>query len=219
MSAAASHPPAPWRLAGPALIAPLRVRADAARRHLPTGARPVPAGPGRVLGGIVLVSYEPGSTLVYDELVVACAIALERGWLGLCVSHIWVDDERSVSGGRSIWGLPKGLARFERRGVPGDGRVEVHVDGRLALAAEARPARARVPLPLAVPTLGTVGDGRVWAFGRGLGRLGPTRVRIDVPPESPLAELGIAGTRLALAGRADPLVFPPARPLAPLPRR
>lgn len=204
-----AYPPAPWRLRGPALIAPVRLRAEAARRRLPPAARAVPAGPGRALGGIVLVAYEAGSTLVYDELVVGC-LALAGGRPGLWAVCMWVDDPRSVAGGRSIWGLPKDLAEFERAGVPGDGRVEIRVGGELACAIEARPAAGapRVPLPLVVPVLGA--GGRL-ALGRGLGRLAPARARIDVPAASPLADLGLAGAHAALAGHVEPLVFPPAR--------
>ena len=54
----------------------------------------------------MLANYTSG-TLVYRELIVF-SHATARG---MVVSHIYVDDEQSLSGGREIWGLPKELAR------------------------------------------------------------------------------------------------------------
>ena len=84
-----AHPPPPWHLFGELIIVP------ALRRP-------------RALGGVLLANYTSG-TLVYRELIVF-SHATARG---MVVSHIYVDDEQSLSGGHEIWGLPKELAEFE----------------------------------------------------------------------------------------------------------
>ena len=84
-----AHPPPPWRLYGELIIVPALVKP-------------------RALGGVLLANYTSG-TLVYRELIVF-SHATARG---MVVSHIYVDDEQSLSGGHGIWGLPKELATFE----------------------------------------------------------------------------------------------------------
>ncbi len=81
---------------------------------LPARSKPVVVA-GRVPVSVAFVSYEPGGVLAYEELLVAVAV---RAGLAaqVTVPHIWVDSEVSVAGGRELWNIPKGMARFERRG-------------------------------------------------------------------------------------------------------
>ena len=83
------YPAPPWHLNGEFIVVPALVRP-------------------RALGGVLLANYTSG-TLVYRELIVF-SHATARG---MVISHIYVDDEQSLSGGREIWGLPKELATFE----------------------------------------------------------------------------------------------------------
>jgi hypothetical protein len=57
-----------------------------------------------------------------------------------------------------------------------------------------------LPVPMMAPFLGTA-DGEP-AAGRVTGTMhaGPARVSVTVPPDSPLHELGVAGTRPGLVG-------------------
>lgn len=92
-------------------------------RYAPEGARPLTMA-GHVLASVAYVRYEPGSVLAYDELLVAVLSRWRRS-SAVVLPHIWVDSEESLAGGRALWNIPKGLARFERRG---DGAA-VSVDG------------------------------------------------------------------------------------------
>jgi len=108
---ASPYPPAPWHLTGTACVSAWRVPT----RELP----PAPSGLAyAAIGDTTLVltiwaAYEPGGTLVYNELAVA---AMVRGTGVLApvgsVTHIWVDDERSVAGGKELWAIPKKLGDF-----------------------------------------------------------------------------------------------------------
>ncbi len=61
------------------------------------------------LYGAALVDYQAGSPLTYHELLVARPVRDGRA-ARVRVTDIWVDSEQSKEGGRSLWGIPKGLA-------------------------------------------------------------------------------------------------------------
>lgn len=108
---ATPFPPGPWHLTGTACVSAWRV---------PT--HELPLAPNGLtyaaIGGTTLLltiwaNYEPGGTLAYNELAVA-AMVRGHGMLAPAgtVTHIWVDDERSVAGGRELWAIPKQLGDF-----------------------------------------------------------------------------------------------------------
>lgn len=168
-----SFPPAPWHLRG-------RMWAGLFRTDAPV---PLPAGLKRVLGArwlvVLLVRYEPGGTLHYDEL--ALGIPARRGLrLGLWVDALWVSDAAGMWGGRRIWGLPKQMARFDWEEDGSTARVE-DATGTVAAFTLDRPA-ARLPVPwLPAPFWGRREDAS-WTFtparlhGARLGRGGMRRI-------------------------------------------
>jgi hypothetical protein len=173
-----AHPPPPWRLFGELIIVPARV--------------------GRGLGGVLLANYASG-TLVYRELIVF-SHATARG---MVVSHIYVDDERSQSGGREIWALPKELATFEYTRT----RFVARQAGATLLEARIRRRRGRLPLLIPAPIVSAAGATR----GRARIHAAPALVTLDVPETSPFASLGLSGTRPALAGDDLALTMPAPR--------
>jgi hypothetical protein len=175
-----THPPAPWHLEGECVIVP----ALTAERRL---------------GGVFLADYRAG-TLRYHELIV-----FERATpRGMVISHIYVDDERSLNGGRAIWGLPKELAEFELT----PRTFTVTQDGATLLHARMRRRPGRIPMPLLTPFTSSAGD----TVGRARVKAAPALVTLDVPATSPFAHLGLAGTRVGLAGDDLDLTMPPPRP-------
>jgi hypothetical protein len=175
-----AHPPPPWHLFGELIIVPALVRP-------------------RALGGVLLANYTSG-TLVYRELIVF-SHATRRG---MVVSHIYVDDEQSLSGGREIWGLPKELAEFEYAPT----RFTARQNGATLLEASIRRRSGKLPLvipaPIVSPAGATLGYARIKAA--------PALVTLDVPAASPFAALGLSGTRPALAGDDMALTMPAPRP-------
>jgi hypothetical protein len=199
-----AYPAPPWRIAGPAAIVPVPVPLATARRLLPPDVAVVPVAPGRTVGGLLIARYTAPSTLSYGELLVMPALTALRGGVGWWVSHAYVDSEASLRGGRELWGVPKALATFAWRA---DGVRVVAADGAggggLLDATFAAPGRT-APLPAVVSVNGTTGGADRRRFvGAGLLRLAPVRMALDVPPDSPLAALPLAGRRVALAGTAD----------------
>jgi hypothetical protein len=146
----------------------------------------------------MLAHYTSG-TLAYRELIVF-SHATARG---MVISHIYVDDEQSESGGREIWGLPKELARFEY----GRRAFTARQGDRLLLRARIRRRPGVLPVLLPTPITSPAGN----TIGRARIKAAPALVDLDVPPGSPFAHLGLAGRHLALAGDDLRLHMPPPR--------
>lgn len=84
------------------------------------------------LYGAAFVSYEEGSPLTYLELLVARPVDLQSRKVR--ITDIWVDSEESLAGGRSLWAIPKDLAKLEvsdrRLGPTSHTEFSGHADGR-----------------------------------------------------------------------------------------
>ena len=174
-----AHPPPPWHLFGELIVVPALVRP-------------------RALGGVLLANYTSG-TLVYRELIVF-SHATARG---MVVSHIYVDDEQSLSGGHEIWGLPKELAEFEYTPT----RFVARQNGGTLLSARIRRRDGLVPMLIPAPIISAAGA----TLGRARIKAAPALVTLDVPPTSPFAHLGLSGTRPALAADDLALTMPAPR--------
>jgi hypothetical protein len=173
-----THPAPPWHLNGEFVIVPALVKP-------------------RALGGVLLANYTSG-TLAYRELIV-----FERATRrGMVISHIYVDDEQSMRGGREIWGLPKELATF----TYGSTRFTAAQEAPL-LSARIRRRAGRLPLIVPAPIVSEAGA----TLGIARVKAAPALVTLDVPAGSPFEHLGLGGTHLALAGDDLRLTMPPPK--------
>jgi len=175
----ALHPPPPWHLFGELILVPALVKP-------------------RALGGVLLANYTSG-TLVYRELIVFSRATAR----GMVVSHIYVDDEQSLSGGREIWGLPKELAQFDYSPK----RFAARQNGDTLLEATIRRKPGRLPLIIPAPIVSDAGA----TLGHARVKAAPALVTIEVPPSSPFASLGLSGMRAGLAGDDLDLTMPAPR--------
>lgn len=104
---------------------------------------------------VLLIRYHEG-TLSYDELMIGPLARLGRR-IGVHAEFIWVNDEQSLRGGQSIWGVPKRLAEFQWSGS--QVRVNDHEGTVAHLTAQTNgPRLPRIPLPLA--GFGSLDDSR-----------------------------------------------------------
>ncbi|WP_013325240.1 acetoacetate decarboxylase family protein [Gloeothece verrucosa] len=107
-----TYPLAPWTLEGYAFLSVYLVDIDVSRSFIPSELEIISVWPGKTLGGVYFANYQGGSVLEYNELIVVPAFVRYQEKVGSIISHIYVDHQDSVSGGREIWGLPKELAQF-----------------------------------------------------------------------------------------------------------
>jgi hypothetical protein len=181
------------------------------RRTLPPW--PLPAGAeavslaGRNLLVTFWVDYK-GGDLAYHELLVALVVRRAAGVAATAV-QAWVDDERSLTGGRQLWAIPKEPAAFAFRPLvrtrrrPGGLRATMTLDGRTQQEPDASGAcQELLRFPLRVPfqahLLQPRADGTVCRVPlRVTGRPSMSRLRLRVRPGGPLAYL--AGRRPAAA--------------------
>lgn len=106
-----NYPSPPWNLKGYAVQTLNFIDIERAKPFIPSELGIVSVLPGKTLGGIYLSAYVSGS-LQYNELIVVPGLTRYEGKIGAWISHIYVDSEASVAGGREIWGLPKEMAQF-----------------------------------------------------------------------------------------------------------
>jgi hypothetical protein len=190
------YPPPPWRLRGSLLYTPELIPLERARRAAPADLEIVALFPGFTAGGLMLATYGTGSTLAYHELLAVSAVIRAAGRLAGWVSRLYVDHEVSQMGGREIWALPKEQAEF--RWDEASRHVSVRRNGcTLCELSYGRPIqgwRQRFTLQAA----GRDEERLTRFLVTGRGRVGIARAGWRIPPESPLAPLGIGRSRFVL---------------------
>jgi acetoacetate decarboxylase len=107
-----NYPSAPWNLKGYGFLTLHLIDVTAVTKFIPPKFEIISVLPGKTIGGIALGNYGSGSTLTYSELITIAGLVRQNGQIGTWISHIYVDDQTSISGGREIWGLPKEFAEF-----------------------------------------------------------------------------------------------------------
>ncbi len=107
-----SYPSPPWNLQGYAIQTLNFIDVEIARNFIPSELEIISIFPGKTLGGTYFSVYQTGSILQYNELIVVAGLVRFGNKIGSWISHIYVDHEDSVAGGREIWGLPKEMANF-----------------------------------------------------------------------------------------------------------
>lgn len=188
-----------WQPVGPTmtLLTAHLVPIAAVRPLVPRGLSVVPVWPGYTLGSTLLSYYGPESTLEYHELVVAGALVRYGRHIAPFVTHIYVDSERSVTGGRRM-GLPKELALFNWNGrAPGEAKLSLP-SGTPLCTVRYGAAGLGISLRLAGPTISVIGD-TAWHFTSGMrGTWGMQSVTLDIPAASPLATLQMGRALVSL---------------------
>ena len=104
-----SYPPEPWHLRGQLHLTAWRLPVDDLLA-LPPGVLPVQLGRSGLVGTAWAI-YEPGGVLSYRELL-AAVLVRAGARPQVSITHVWVDSEASLRGGRELWGIPKKLASF-----------------------------------------------------------------------------------------------------------
>lgn len=212
-----TYPPAPWHLRGWGIATVQLVDWRAASDLVPSGCRVVAVVPGKTLGGVVFLSYEAGSTLVYRELNVVAGLVRVGLRFAFYLPRLYVDSAASLSGGRAIWGVPKEDASFEVTVRESERRVVVRRGDQEVCRLETSAPRADVTMSLGLPAVGAKTGSLVFFTGRMRARLGLVRSRITLPDEGVLRALALDRPAFAFLVRDFTLRVPvPAEPsLAP----
>lgn len=155
--------------------------------YIPRGLEIVSFG-GYTLGVVFLSYYGPASTLEYHELIVMPALVRYRKARAFWVTHIYVDNELSVQGGRAVFGLPKEMAEFDwLGGRPGEARLSLA--GQPLITIRYGAPHGRVPGWIGGPSISVVGNEVLFFLSRLRAEYGLCRVSYEIAPTSPLATL------------------------------
>lgn len=195
-------PPEPWQLSGRGALSAWRV-ATARLPALPPGATPLTLR-GRALAVTAFVAYDDAGLLPYRELLAGVVVRHGRGAAArpaLSITHIWVDSEASLAGGRALWAIPKQMARFS--GGTSNGRTDesarAETGARPGALATARFGPRRLlghplpaiplPLPLVSRVVQTEDGAAVSSRIRASARVRPASAAWDLPRDGALSWL------------------------------
>ncbi|MGL5807148.1 MAG: acetoacetate decarboxylase family protein [Xenococcaceae cyanobacterium] len=186
-----SYPPAPWNLKGFAVVTLNLIDLDRARSFVPAGLEIVSVLPGKTLGSVYISSYQSGSVLEYNELIIAAALVRNRSKkVGSWISHIYVDNSDSVAGGREIWGLPKEMAEFSWQ----DNSVTVRQENRHLCSLNYRQnflSFLSLPQKLSGNSFGGLGSDLLWFQANFEAKVNLISTNLEIPPDSPFANLHV----------------------------
>lgn len=184
------YPQAPWNLKGYAIQSLHLIDIEKARPFIPSELEIVSILPGKTLGVIYISSYQAGSVMEYNELIVAPGFARYQDKIGAWISHIYVDNPDSVAGGREIWGLPKEMAEFTWvKGNPNS--VIIRQENRQLCSFNYSQSIFGLPLPLGGTVLSALGANFLLFQGELKSRIGLVSGKLEVPSESPFASLNL----------------------------
>lgn len=202
------YPPAPWTLQGYSLQTVNLVDVDKARRFIPSALEMISVLPGKTVGGLYISHYGPGSTLEYNELIVVAGLTRRAGKIGAWISHIYVDNPDSVAGGREIWGLPKELAEFHWH-QSGPGSVTVQQGSQVLCRCTRSWDFGLWRQSLMVPSFSQLQGTLLQFIGQTTAKLELVGAGLDIPADSPFADLGVSQPWLAIQSRDLELVAKP----------
>jgi acetoacetate decarboxylase len=186
-----TYPLAPWRLKGYGFLALYWVDIDRVRPSIPKELQIFSFLPGKTLGGIYVASYEDGSTLQYHELISVSALIIHQGEIGAWISHIYVDNPDSRVGGRTIWGLPKEMAEFKFQFEGIMPSVLVKQDNTVLCSLESSWHLPGLEFPMEAPAFSLLNSQLVQFKAKGNLRSHWAGIRVEIPPESPIADLNL----------------------------
>lgn len=185
-----AYPQTPWTLQGYAIATLQLVDVERSRPFIPPEFEIISIWPGKTLGGIYISSYRSGSVLEYSELIVVSGFVRYSGKIGGWVSHIYVNNEDSVAGGREIWGLPKELAEFTWTEGEHPNVVVSQGDRQLCSLSYSRQGFGwRQPL---IGTTFSIRNSDLLYFKSKFdSKVGLVSSRLEVPTKSPFSQLGL----------------------------
>lgn len=183
-----SYPSPPWTLKGYALQTLQFVDCDRIRSFIPPEFEIFSVGFGKTIGGIYISTYQAGSTLEYNELIVSPALVTYQGKWGGWISHIYVDHSDSVAGGREIWGLPKELATFDWEGGT---RITISQGSKQLCSLDYETTNLKFPVNLSLPAFGLLNSDILQFQAAFQANVGLIKATLNIPNESPFSNFNL----------------------------
>lgn len=197
-----NYPPFPWRMnmRGIMLQTVQLTNAAKAKALIPPDFDIFTPIPGKSVGGIYFAHYGPGSDLEYNELGVFPAMVKYGGKLGIWVSHMYVDNQASLEGGRNEMGMPKELAEFAQD-ANNPFHITVSQRGKLILSLTSGKQLYIKHQKMTFGAFGVRNSDIIWFKNIIDMGLGITGIKVEVPEKSPLKSLGLDRPIMGICGK------------------
>ncbi len=174
------------------------VDVESVRALVPRQLEIVSVWPGKTLGSLLLSYYGPQSTLEYHELGFMPARVRFAGCSGFWVTHLYVDNEKSVLGGRMM-GYPKELAHFDWEGGR-PGSAVISQEGRTLCRVRYGKPIGSLRFFMGGASMSILDDKVMWMRSRLKASYGLSRVTLDIPADSPMAGIRFSRPIVSIAG-------------------
>jgi hypothetical protein len=161
--------------------------------------------PGKTLGLVFMTSMGQESTLPYHEFIIAPAFVKAKKKSGFFVTHIFVDNEKSQTGGKNNFGLDKQMAEFNWDWKQGkDGHISITQESENVFSINYKAQLGRLPLRLGGGVFSILEDKLIWCNNIFKARFGFTKVEFIIPKDTllqkDLQRIGIKKPILAIKG-------------------
>lgn len=207
-----SYPAPPWKIQGYGFFNLHLLDVERVRSFIPSQFQIISTFPGKTIGGVYIASYQAGSSLLYNELIVVSGLVTYPNHIGAWISHIYVDNPDSVAGGREIWGLPKELAQFVWN-FSNQSSVKVMQGDRVLCELSRQWQGLSLPLPpLTAPVLTTLESIPAQFQAKSQLQVQLIGATLQVPSTSPFAPLNLGQGWLSFySDRLSVTVDPPTK--------
>ncbi|MGL5033939.1 MAG: acetoacetate decarboxylase family protein [Microcystaceae cyanobacterium] len=194
-----NYPPAPWTLKGRAICTLQFVETKKAALFVPKELEIVSVFK-KTAGAVYFSTYTAGSTLEYNELIISPATVRYQGTIGAWISHIYVDNPRSLAGGREIWGLNKEMADFNWQTEGKKQTISVSQNGQSLCSFRCQSGQFATwwPQKLSGSCFGLVERQFVYFTNQFESKINLVKGELVIPPESPFMPLGLRPPVLTL---------------------
>lgn len=161
--------------------------------------------PGKTLGLVFMTSMGPESTLPYHEFIIAPAFVKAKNKTGFYVTHIFVDNKQSQTGGRENFGLDKQMAEFNwnwKSGKPGG--ISIFQDGHNIFTMKYAAKLGKLPARISGGVFSILEDKLIWCNNIFKAKFGLTKVKYHCPKGTSfgmdLKKIGLRNPILSIMG-------------------
>ncbi len=145
--------------------------------------------PGYTLGGYYGIHYDSSPVGPYDELIVFPSFVTYGDKSGFHISHIFVNNEKTLKGGFELLGVPRHLKRFEVEFREHKWNFIMYDAGRPAFSSSGRHLTPAFPFNFSIPILDVGCNETNWYSALFDTKTQLTTARLRISGDSALASL------------------------------
>ncbi len=181
----------PWSLSGYCMMIFYLVPSRQAAELVPSPLEVSEVVPGVTLGGLYAGLYQTGDFGALSEFSAFPALVRYKKKRGFFVPFSMVESRDDLPGYKGAWGLRKECASFEWQEEKSCYHLNVLCGTRKIVAIELNARRLTLPIRISFPFFHVRSRGVISYHADYAARVHLSSSRVEIPPESPLAEFGL----------------------------